>query len=115
MVPQYLSVSVMLESASAKDRRALRYLVSIFVVYGDALYRRSLDGLLLLRLDRAPENRVMREFHAVVCGPHMGGHILTRKITRTGYFWLTMKADCYQFVQRFSECQIHGDLIHVPP
>ena len=34
---------------------------------------------------------------------------------RTGYFWLTMEMDCCQFVQRCLKCQIHGDLIHVPP
>ncbi|RVW77814.1 hypothetical protein CK203_054459 [Vitis vinifera] len=49
-----------------------------------------------------------------VCGPHMGGHMLARKIMRTSYFWLTMKMDCCQFVQRCVECQIHEDLIHVP-
>ena len=26
-----------------------------------------------------------------------------------------METDCCQFVQRCLECQIHGDLIHVPP
>ena len=41
--------------------------------------------------------------------------MLARKIMRTGYFWLTMETDCCQFVQRCPECQIHGDLIHVPP
>ena len=41
--------------------------------------------------------------------------MLARKIMRTNYFWLTMKIDCYQFVQRCPECQIHGDLIHAPP
>ncbi|RVW19217.1 Retrovirus-related Pol polyprotein from transposon 17.6 [Vitis vinifera] len=76
---------------------------------------RSPDGLLLLCLDRASADRVMREVHAGVCGPHMGGHMLARKIMRTGYFWLTMETDCCQFVQRCQECQMHGDLIHVPP
>ncbi|RVW64071.1 hypothetical protein CK203_051099 [Vitis vinifera] len=38
-------------------------------------------------------DRVMREVHAGVCGPHMGGHMLAQ----------------------MSECQMHGDLIHVPP
>ncbi|RVW92567.1 Transposon Ty3-G Gag-Pol polyprotein [Vitis vinifera] len=42
----------------------------------DALYRRSPDGLLLLCLDRASVDRVMREVHAGVCGPHMRGHML---------------------------------------
>ncbi|RVW99380.1 hypothetical protein CK203_038508 [Vitis vinifera] len=47
--------------------------------------------------------RVMREVHAGVCRPHMGGHMLARKIMRTGYFWLTMETDCCQFVQRCPE------------
>ncbi|RVW88181.1 hypothetical protein CK203_042909 [Vitis vinifera] len=71
--------------------------------------------MLLLCLDRAFADRVMREVHAGVCRPHMGGHMLARKIMKTGYFWLTMETDCCQFVQRSPECQIHGDLIHVPP
>ena len=41
--------------------------------------------------------------------------MLTRKIMRTGYFWLTMETDCCKFVHRCSKCQMHGDLIHVPP
>ncbi|XP_034679875.1 uncharacterized protein LOC117909936 [Vitis riparia] len=76
---------------------------------------RSPDGLLLLCLDRTSTDRVMREVHVGVCGPHMGGHMLARKIMRAGYFWLTMETDCCQFVQRCQECQMHGDLIHVPP
>ncbi|RVW36256.1 Retrovirus-related Pol polyprotein from transposon 17.6 [Vitis vinifera] len=111
---QFLSCGAYPESASAKDRRALRQLATRFVVW-DALYRRSPDGLLLLCLDHASADRVMREVHAGVCGPHMGGHMLARKIMRTGYFWLTMETDCCQFVQRCQECQMHGDLIHVPP
>ncbi|RVW29325.1 Gypsy retrotransposon integrase-like protein 1 [Vitis vinifera] len=103
------------EVAIAKDRRALRNLATRFVICGDTLYRRSADGMLLLCLDRASVDRVMREVHAGVCGPHMGGHMLARKIMRTCYFWLTMKTDCCQFVQKCPECQIHGDLIHAPP
>ena len=41
--------------------------------------------------------------------------MLSYKIMRTGYFWLTMETDCSQFVQRCPECQMHGDLIHMPP
>ena len=41
--------------------------------------------------------------------------MLARKIMRTGYFWLTMETNCCQFVQKCPECQIHEDLIHVPP
>ncbi|MCR2847796.1 reverse transcriptase-like protein [Weizmannia coagulans] len=103
------------EAASAKDRRELRQLASHFVICGDRLYRRSTDGILLRCLGRDESDRVMRDVHAGVCGPHMGGHMLARKIMRLGYYWLTMESDCCRFVQRCPECQMHADLIHVPP
>ncbi|RVW75857.1 Retrovirus-related Pol polyprotein from transposon 297 [Vitis vinifera] len=112
---QFLRSGTYPEVATTKDRRALRHLATRFVICGDTLYRRSADGMLLLCLDRASADRVMREVHSGVCGPHMGGHMLARKIMRTGYFWLTMETDCCQFVQKCPECQIHGDLIHAPP
>ena len=87
-----------------KDRRALRQLATRFVICGNALNKRSSDGMLLLCIDRATTDRVMREVYALVCGPHMGGHMLARKIMKTGYFWLTMETDCCQFVQRCLEC-----------
>ena len=93
---QFLSCGVYPETATPKDKRALRQLATRFVICGNALYKRSSDSLLLLCLDRAAANRVMREVHAGVCGPHMGGHMLERKIMRTGYFWLTMETDCCQ-------------------
>ena len=111
---QFLECDAYLESASAKDRRALRQLATRFVICRDALYSRLPNGLLLLCLDRSTTDKVMREVHAGVCGPHMGGHMLVRKIMRTGYFWLNMETNCCQFVQRCPECQMHGDLIHMP-
>ena len=71
--------------------------------------------MLLLCLDRAFADRVMREVHAGVCSPHMRGHMLVCKIMKTSYFWLTMEINCCQFVQICLEYQIHGDLIHAPP
>ncbi|XP_034674275.1 uncharacterized protein LOC117905472 [Vitis riparia] len=112
---QFLSCGSYPESATVKDRRALRQLATRFVICGKSLYRQSPNGLLLLCLDRASADRVMREVHAGVCGPHMGGHMLAQKIMRTGYFWLTMEADYCQFVQRCPECQMHSDLIQMPP
>ena len=112
---QFLSCGTYLESATIKDRRALRQLATRFVICGESLYRRSPNGLLLLCLDCVSANRVMREVHAGVCGLHMGGHMLARKIMRTCYFWLTMEVDCCQFIQRCLECQMHDDLIHMPP
>ena len=94
----FLSCGAYPKSTSAKDRKALRHLVTIFVVCGDALYRRSPDDLLLLFLDCASTDQVMRKVHAEVCGPHIGDHMLMCKIMSAGYFWLTMETDCCKFV-----------------
>ena len=59
--------------------------------------------MLLLCLDRASANRVMREVHAGVCDPHMGGHMLTRKIMRTDYFWFTNELKSHIFSVHFSD------------
>ena len=95
---QFLSCGAYPESATVKDRKSLRQLATRFVICGDAIYRRSLDGTLLLCIDRATIDRVMREVYAGVYGPHMGGHMLARKIMRTSYFWLTIETDCCQIV-----------------
>ena len=85
------------------------------MICGESLYRRMIEGILLLCLDRDSVDRVMREIHAGVCRPHMGGHMSARKIMRIGYFWLISETVCCQFVQRCLECQMHRDLIHVRP
>ena len=101
---RFLRLGAYPEAAMAKDKRALRQLATRFVICDKTLYKRLVDGMLLLCLDYASTNRVMREVHAGVCGPRMGGHLLARKIMRTDYFWLTMETDCFQFVQRCLKC-----------
>ena len=83
------------------------------MICGETLYKRSADGMLLLCLDHASVDQVMRDDHAGVHGSHMRGHMLACKIVRTDYFWLTIETDCCQFVKRCLEGQIRGDLIHV--
>ncbi|RVW78015.1 Retrovirus-related Pol polyprotein from transposon 17.6 [Vitis vinifera] len=58
----FLRLGVYPEAATAKDKRALRQLATRFVICGETLYRRSPDGMLLLCLDRASADRVMRRF-----------------------------------------------------
>ena len=103
---QFLRLGAYPEAATTKDKRALRQLAAQFVIFWETLYRRSAGRMLLLCLSCTFTDRVMRKVHAGVCGLHMGGHMLARKIMETNF--------C-QFVHKCLECQIHGDLIHVPP
>ena len=59
--------------------------------------------------------KAMEEIHKGVCGPHMNGAVLTKKLMRQGFFWMTMMEDCIKFIRKYYKCQIHGYIIHLPP
>ncbi|XP_016549097.2 uncharacterized protein LOC107848854 [Capsicum annuum] len=57
----------------------------------------------------------MTEVHYGICGPHMSGYVLAKKILRADNYWLTTERDSISFVRKCHECQVHRDLIHSPP
>uniref|UniRef100_A0A2N9F4Z3 Uncharacterized protein n=1 Tax=Fagus sylvatica TaxID=28930 RepID=A0A2N9F4Z3_FAGSY len=93
----------------------LKVRASRFLMLQGTLYKRgfSLPYLRCLAPDEA--NYVMREIHEGVCGDHSGARALQRKIVRAGYYWPSMKADTYQFVQHCDKCQRFANLLHSPP
>uniref|UniRef100_A0A2N9G201 Integrase catalytic domain-containing protein n=1 Tax=Fagus sylvatica TaxID=28930 RepID=A0A2N9G201_FAGSY len=97
------------------EARRLKVRASRFLMLQGTLYKRgfSLPYLRCLAPDEA--NYVMREIHEGVCGDHSGARALQRKIVRAGYYWPSMKADTYQFVQRCDKCQRFANLLHSPP
>ena len=82
---------------------------------GDALYKRSWDNLHLRCVTEEEGQQIMEEIHGGEEGHHMNGQALVRKITKLGYFWLTMNEDCRKYVQKCHKCQIHAKLWHQPP
>ena len=53
--------------------------------------------------------------HQGICGPHMNGKTLAKKILRIGYYWNTMEIDCVDFVKSCHDCQTHVNFNHMPP
>nr|XP_027095987.1 uncharacterized protein LOC113715883 [Coffea arabica] len=112
---EFLKTGSYPQHASSKDKSFLRRMVSKFFLNGEVLYKRTSDLNLLRCIDEDEAQYMMKEVHSGVCGPHMNGHLLAKKIMRTGYFWLTMEHDCIDFVRRCIKCQMHGDIIRAPP
>ena len=114
-IKQFLESQEYPEGCGRKGRRALRRQALHYIVLGDHLYRRSPDGMLLRVVSGAETMRILERVHAGICGPHMNGLMLAKKILRYGYYWNTMINDSIRFVQKCHECQIHADLNHIPP
>ncbi|XP_070047243.1 uncharacterized protein [Nicotiana tomentosiformis] len=114
-VAEYIKSGVYPAHATGDQKRTIRRLASGFFLSGGILYKRTPDLGLLRCINAKQASTIMAEVHSGVCGPHMSGYVLTKKILRAGYYWLTMERDCISFVRKCHQCQVHGDLIHSPP
>ncbi|XP_070041356.1 uncharacterized protein [Nicotiana tomentosiformis] len=114
-IKQFLKTREYSEHTNRDQKRTIRRLSNGFFLSGEILYKRTLDLNLLRCVDAKEAEMIMNEVHSGVCGPHMNGYVLAKKILRAGYYWLTMERDCFCFVCKCHQCQIHSDLIHSPP
>ena len=76
---------------------------------------RSYDSIHLRCLKKEEAEKVMEEVHQGICGPHMNGRMLAKKILKMGYYWNMMETDCVDYVKSCHDCQTHANLNHVPP
>ena len=53
----------------------------------------------------------LKEVHTRICGSHMSGIVLAKKILWVGYYWPTLEHDAYEFLKWFLPCQQHANLI----
>ena len=86
-----------------------------FLLDGEVLYKKGKDQILLRCVNSFEANRIVEEIHEGVCGTHANGHRMAGQVIRVGYYWLTLERDCIQYAQKFHECQIYSNKIHVPP
>ena len=99
----------------SKEKYALCICTHNYASHDGVLYKRMLNGTQLRCLKKDEVDEVIKEIHAGVCGSHMNGIILAKKITRQEYYWMSMEKDCIQTVRQCHKCQIHGNLNYLPP
>ena len=109
-VPWYYDIMKFLElgpysdGANKRERHSIRMMATQYILCGGKLYRRSYDGIHLHCLKKEEAERVMKEVNQGICGPHMNGRMLAKKILRMGYFWNTMEIDCVDCVKSCNDC-----------
>ncbi|XP_070017180.1 uncharacterized protein [Nicotiana sylvestris] len=84
-VKEYIRLGVYPVHATGDQKRTIRRLASGFFLSGGILYKRTPDLGLLRCIDAKTTSTIMAEVHSRVCGPHMNGYVLTKKILRAGY------------------------------
>lgn len=71
--------------------------------------------VLLKCVDATKAEKIIKEVHEGSFGTHSNGHAMARKILRAGYYWLTMEADCFNYVRKYHKCQTYAEQIHALP
>jgi len=113
-IKKYLEIGIYPENATFNQKKSIRRIALNFCLSGEILYRRTPDLGLLRCADAIKAVKLLEQIHVEVCGTHMNGLTLARKILRW-FFWMTIEHDCCKFVQKCHKCQVHGDLIRVSP
>ena len=111
---QYIETGQFLEDAEKKERISLRILSRQFLSYNGILYKRAPTGVHLKCVDKNEAHQHIKAVHEGVCGPHMNGTVLAKKIAREGYFWLTIKTCYLKFIKKYHNYQAYGDVSHLP-
>ncbi|XP_070026256.1 uncharacterized protein [Nicotiana sylvestris] len=79
-IKRFLKTKEYIDQANGDQKRTIRRLASGFFLSGEVLYKRTPNLNLLRYVDAEEAGRIMYEVHAGVCGPHMNGYILAKKI-----------------------------------
>ena len=102
-IVEYLETGIL--PAEWNKAQKLMYQIPRYTIVEGRLYRRGYS-MPLLRCVTPPEaKKILEEIHEGFCGDHTGGHSLSKKIIRQGYFWPTIKADSFDYVKRCDKCQ----------
>ena len=116
-LPWYFDIKKYLESktypkdATSNQKKSICLMALNFFLSGEILYRRTPDLGLLRCVDDVKAAKIIEWIHVGVCGTHIYGITLARRILRADYFWMTIENVCCKFVQKFHKCQVLGDLI----
>ncbi|GKV32747.1 hypothetical protein SLEP1_g41332 [Rubroshorea leprosula] len=94
--------------------KVIRRRAAHFTLVDNQLYKRASSMPLLRCLTPYEAEYAVREVHEGVCGTHIGGKTLARKLLRHGYYWPTMVEDALNYVKKCPTGQFNADDIHMP-
>jgi hypothetical protein len=77
--------------------KKIKHQVLKYTSLDDALYRRTIDDMLLKCLSEEQAKEAVREVHDGICGVHQSAHKMKWLLRRVGFYWPTMVDDCIMY------------------
>jgi len=103
-----------LKDLSKRVERHIRFQATKYVLLGNELYYRTLDGVLLKCLGNDKSKSLMGEIHEGVCGAHQSAFKMKWMIRRNGYYWPTILEDRFKYFKGCQGCQKFCNIKRAP-
>jgi len=89
-IVKFLELEAYPDGANKREHHFFSMMAIQYILCGGQLYRKSYDGIHLRCLKKEEAEKVMEEVHQGICGPHINGRMLAKKILRMGCYWNTI-------------------------
>jgi hypothetical protein len=103
-----------LKDPAREEPKRIWYKAIEYILIGDDMFYRTLEGLLLKCLGPTEVNRLLHEVHEGACGTHQLAHKMKWLIRRSGYYWSTMLEDCFKYYKGCQTCHRFRKIQMVP-
>jgi ribonuclease HI len=77
--------------------KRIRYKAIKYILIGDDMFYKTLEGLLFKCLGPTEADRLIHEVHEGACKTHQSAHKVKWLIRRSRYYWPTMLEDCFKY------------------
>ena len=95
---------------SYQQKRQLR-IDSRFYIWDDPLlFRRGANLIIRRCVPEIEQGKILDECHASPYGGHFARDRTTNKILQSGFYWLTIFRDCFEWVKHCDKCQRMGNV-----
>ncbi|CAJ2661625.1 unnamed protein product [Trifolium pratense] len=88
-----------LENPIGSAPRKIKYRASNYVIIGNELFKKTLEGVLLKCLSEDEAYIAISDVHSGACGSHQSGHKMKWLLVRQGVYWPSMLKDCIDFAK----------------
>lgn len=102
---EFLTTQQLSPEMPKEERRKIRVNSRHFVVLGNRLYRKGLDGVLRRCVMEEEVPSILSACHDSACGGHFSGQLTGQKILRAGYYWPSLFKDAHSYVRKCDSCQ----------
>jgi hypothetical protein len=97
----------------SRNRKVYHHILK-FMLIDDDLYRRTIDGLLLMCLSDEQARIAIGEVHKGICGSHQSAFKMKWMLRRACLYWPTMVNDCVKYQMGCEVCQRFGNVQFAP-